>query len=301
MNLIELEHMNFRIFILAFAFYAAFAVNAASDNSTLPEKHTLAYGDTVRTYRMYIPPSVREGAPLVVYTHGYGSKTRWRNDLNAVADSCGFAVCYPDGLPDTRGYDSWKVGYPSQGNMTIDESDFFRHLLDEVTSRFSLSRVNVFMAGWSNGGDLCYQFAYTTPALFRAYGSVGGLTFEEMYNDNVLTVAVPFIEIHGHADDVAMWQGDHLNTGGWGAYIPVPLAVAAVAANNRCTTVTTDSFPAKGDVSRLVTRTVYGDAPSGCDVIVYEIEGGKHSWADQDVDTSKILWDFFSRYLVTEN
>lgn len=98
-----------------------------------------------------------------------------------------------------------------------------------------------------------------------------------------------------------MWQGDHLNTGGWGAYIPVPLAVAAVAANNRCTTVSTDTFPAKLDPSRLVTRTVYGDAPSGCDVIVYEIDGGEHSWADKDVDTSKILWNFFSRYLVIEN
>ena len=291
--------MIFRILILVFVFAAAFTANA--DDSTLPEKYTMAYGDTVRTYRMYMPPSVRNGAPLVVYTHGYGSKTRWRNDLNAVADSCGFAVCYPDGTPDTHGNDSWKVGYPSQGNMTIDEADFFRSLLDEVTSRFSLSRVNVFMAGWSNGGDLCYQFAYTTPALFRAYGSVGGLTFEEMYSNNAPTAPVPFIEIHGDADDIAMWQGDHLNTGGWGAYIPVPLAVAALAANNRCATMSTDTFPSKRDVSRLVTRIVYGDAPSGCEAILYEIEGGKHSWADEDVDTSKILWDFFSRYLVNEN
>ena len=63
----------------------------------------------------------------------------------------------------------------------------------------------------------------------------------------------------------------------------------------------TDTFPAKSDASRLVTRTTYGGAPSGCDVIVYEIEGGKHSWADQNVDTSKILWYFFSRYIVSEN
>jgi len=300
MNLLGLENMKLGIFTLAVAFATAVAVNA-TDNSTLPEKYTMAYGDTVRTYRMYIPSSAGDGAPLVVYTHGYGSKTRWRNDLNAVADSCGFAVCYPDGMPDSRGNDSWKVGYPSQECMVIDEADFFRHLFDEVTSRFSLSRVNVFMAGWSNGGDLCYQFAYTAPALFRAYGSVGGLTFEEMYKNNALTAPVPFLEIHGNADEFSMWQGDHLNTGGWSAYIPVPLAVAAVAANNRCTTMETDTFPVKSDASRLVKRTTYGGAPSGCDVIVYEIDGGKHSWADQDVDTSKILWNFFSRYIVNEN
>lgn len=289
-----------RLFILTVAVISAIAVNA-TDSGTQPEKYTMAYGDTVRTYSMYLPTSIGDGAPLVVYTHGYGSKTRWRDDLNAVADSCGFAVCYPDGMPDSRGYDSWKVGYPSQDCMVIDEADFFRHLLDEVTSRFSLSNVNVFMAGWSNGGDLCYHLAYTAPALFRAYGSVGGLMYEEMYKHNALTVPVPFIEIHGNADESAMWQGDHFNAGGWGAYIPVPLAVATVAANNRCTTMAIDTFPAKCDENRTVKRTSYSGSPSDCDVIVYEIEGGKHSWAEGDVDTSKILWDFFSRYLVNEN
>lgn len=115
--------MKSSIFTLAVTVTMAVTVNAA-DNSTLPEKYTMAYGDTVRTYRMYMPSSVGDGAPLVVYTHGYGSKTRWRNELNAVADSCGFAVCYPDGMPDSRGKDSWKVGYPSQECMVIDEADF---------------------------------------------------------------------------------------------------------------------------------------------------------------------------------
>lgn len=293
-------HIKWHFFILMIAFISSGSVNASSD-SAQPEKYKMAYGDTVRTYSMYLPPSIGEGAPLVVYTHGYGSKTRWRDDLNAVADSCGFAVCYPDGMPDSRGYDSWKVGYPTQDCMVIDETDFFRHLLDEVTSKFGLSRENVFMAGWSNGGDLCYHLVYTDPTLFRAYGSVGGLMFEDMYKNNSLSVPVPFIEIHGNADEFAMWQGDHFNTGGWGPYIPVPLAVATLATNNRCTTMTIDTFPTKSDVSRMVKRTSYSGAPSDYDVIIYEIENGKHSWATDDVDTSKILWDFFSRYFVNKS
>ncbi len=110
--------MKLRIFSLLLAFVATAALRGA-DDSVLPEKYTMVYGDTVRTYRMYLPDAVKEGAPLVVYTHGYGSKTRWRNDLNAVADSCGFAVCYPDGMPDSRGNESWKVGYPSQAAMAV--------------------------------------------------------------------------------------------------------------------------------------------------------------------------------------
>lgn len=278
-----------RIITVLFAGMATLWCSAAEP----AEKYTMPYADTVRTYAMYIPDNISAGAPLVVYTHGYGSKKRWLNDLNAVADKNGFAVCYPDGAPDTRGKDGWYVGYPPQSNMAQNEEDFFEALLDTVCPRFNLSRENVFMAGMSNGGDLCYQLAYTRPKLFKAYASVAGLTFEWMYNERKLSVPVPFLEIHGNADKTSMWEGDHLNTGGWGAYIPVPLAVAAVAANNRCTTMETDSFPTMRDSTRMVTRTIYGNAPSGMDVVVYEVDGGSHSWHSKDLPTSEIIWKFF--------
>lgn len=262
-----------------------------------PEKYNFDYKGTNRTYTMYVPDSLGDNAPLVVYVHGYGSKTRWLADLNASADRHGFAVCYPDGLPDSRGKEGWKVGYPPQESIVIDEADFFRHLLDEVCSRHGVSRENVFCAGMSNGGDLCYQFAYTAPTLFRAYASVAGLTFECTYLPEKLTEPVPFMEIHGTADKTSMWGGDHENKGGWGAYIPVPLAVAAIAANNRCTTSVTDTVPSLPESGKIVVRTVYGDSPSGADVVLYRIEGGKHSWAKKDIETSEIIWDFFESYL----
>ncbi len=264
-------------------------------------KYSFNYADTVRTYGMYVPQNLAKGAPLVVYTHGYGSKTRWRPDLNAAADKYGFAVCYPDGMPDSRGKDGWKVGYPPQESMQIDEADFFRKLLDEVCARFNLSRENVFSAGMSNGGDLCYQFTYTDPELFRAYASVAGLTFECTYLNNMLTVPVPFLEIHGNADKTSMWQGDHENAGGWGAYIPVPLAVASIAYNNRCTKLTTDTIALMVDPYRMLTRYVYSGAPSGMDVVVYEIDGGAHSWANKDLDTGEIIWQFFAPYVKKES
>lgn len=152
------------------------------------EKQSFDYKGTQRTYAMYVPENLKDEAPLVVYVHGYGSKNRWLADLNAAADRHGFAVCYPDGLPDSRGKDGWKVGYPPQESLVIDEADYFRHLLDEVCGRYKLNRENVFCAGMSNGGDLCYQFAYTDPEIFSAYASVAGLTFECTYLNEMLTV-----------------------------------------------------------------------------------------------------------------
>lgn len=263
-----------------------------------PERHRFAYGDTVRTYAIHRPEGLKPGAPLVVYTHGYGSSKRWLKDLNEVADKNGFAVCYPDGSPDSRGKDGWKVGYPPQESMTVDEADFFRSLLSEVTSRFNLSRDNVFMAGMSNGGDLCYQLAFTAPELFRAYASVAGLAFEWLYRQHSLSIPVHFLEIHGNADRTSRWEGDLTNDGGWGCYIPVPNAIGSLVENNGCTKVQSDSLFSLRDPSRLITRTVHSGAPSGREVVLYEIHGGKHSWAAQDLPTAEIIWDFFSRQLL---
>lgn len=247
-----------------------------------------------RTYGIYIPETAKPGAPLIVYTHGYGgSKSYSVSDLDQAAKRHGFAVCYPDGLPDTEGKCGWFVGYPSQTNMYKHEEKFFAALLKEVTKKFNLSKENVFLTGMSNGGDLCYHLIYVAPRLFKAYVSVAGLTFEYVYDNHKLSEPVALLEIHGNDDHTSMWYGDHENTGGWGSYIPVPLAVYAVAANNKCTTMETSTMTSKSDPDRIITKTVFSGAPSGKDVVLYEIDGAGHSWHDKDVDTGEILVEFF--------
>ena len=34
-----------------------------------------------------------------------------------------------------------------------------------------------------------------------------------------------------------------------------------------------------------------------CEVLLYEVQGGKHSWALKDLDTCGIICEFFSRWL----
>lgn len=278
------------LILLVFLFPAL----SAADNG----KYEITYGDTVRTYLMFVPQSGNPGMPLVVCAHGYGSKTRWRKDLVKVADSCGFAVCFPDGAPDSRGKDGWYVGYPpQQGYMDTDEGAFFSALVDEVCTRFNLSHTNVFLAGMSNGGDLCYQLAFTNPGLFKAFGSVAGLMFKWVYEAYPLPRAVPFLEIHGDADKTSIWEGDLSNQGGWGAYLPVEWAAFTMAVANRCTTSTVDSLGVLKPGGGEVTLIRYEGAPSGADVYLYRISGGPHSWGQKSVPTAELLWNFFSRYI----
>lgn len=259
--------------------------------------HTFNYTDTTRTYTMYVPDSLSPLRPLIICAHGYGSRSRVRQDLNEAAAQYGFAVCYPDGAPDSRGKDGWNVGYPSQHTMNINESDFMSALIQNACEQTGLNKDNVYLTGMSNGGDLCYQIAYTQPKLFKAYASVAGLTFTWMYLQNRLTTPVPFMEIHGTADKTSMWEGDPTNSGGWGEYLPVPFAVAAVAYNNRCTSLASTPIDALPASDRRIIRHTYSGSPENADVILIEIDGGKHSWANKDINTGKIICEFFARYL----
>ena len=280
-----------------FLHLAAFLCAVLTSMADTPQLCRLNFSDTVRTYRMYIPDGLNEGAPLCIYLHGYSSKTRWVKDLNDAADRHGYAICYPDGAPDSKGKDGWDVGYPTQYNMRGDDALFLKALISEVCSKYDLDRENVFCTGMSNGGDLIYQILYTEPGLFKAYASVAGLTFCKVYLNKSLTSPVPLIEIHGTNDKVSMWNGDPDNTGGWGAYASVPVAVAAVAANNRCQSYRQEPVATKNNALHNVTRHIYADSPSGCDVELYEVLGGAHSWHDKDIDTGEIVLSFFDRYM----
>ena len=91
--------------------------------------------------------------------------------------------------------------------------------------------------------------------------------------------------------------GDPQNKGGWGAYLPVPLAVHYWAAKNRCTVMQTDTLPAKAPGGRTVIAHRFTGGTGGSEVWLYEIVGGKHAWGEQDIDTGEELWKFFSRFV----
>ena len=190
------------------------------------EKYHFKHQGIERTYWMYVPEGLPAQAPLVFVLHGYGGKAEgYCPQMIETAQKYGFAVCYPQGEKDPNGKAGWNVGYPKQEGMNTDDIDFICDLANHVQKKFNLSRQNTFYSGMSNGGEVCYIMAMQRPETFAAYASVAGLTMEWAYKSMSPKKAVPLMEIHGTADKTSMWEGDPHNTGGWGAYISVPLAV----------------------------------------------------------------------------
>ena len=247
---------------------------------------------------IYLPDGMRQGAPVVFVLHGYGAGIWRENPLVATADRHGFAVCIPEGLRDPQGERSWNVGYPFQRGWKVDDVKALCRMARHVQKRYHLSRENTFLTGMSNGGEMCYLMAYSKQKTFKAVAPIAGLTMAWMYERMDAPRPIPLMEIHGTEDRVSEWTGDMENKGGWGAYLPVPVAIGYWVAKNRCTGEQVERIESiQGHEGHPIIKHRYSGSTTGCDVWLYEVVGGVHSWFTSDMDTGEEIWQFFARYI----
>ena len=247
---------------------------------------------------MYLPDGMQKGAPVVFVLHGYGAGIWRENPLVATADRHGFAVCIPEGLRDPQGERSWNVGYPFQRGWKVDDVKALCRMARHVQKRYHLSRENTFLTGMSNGGEMCYLMAYSKQKTFKAVAPIAGLTMAWMYERMDAPRPIPLMEIHGTEDRVSEWTGDMENKGGWGAYLPVPVAIGYWVAKNRCTGEQVERIESiQGQEGHPIIKHRYSGSTTGCEVWLYEVVGGVHSWFTSDMDTGEEIWQFFARYI----
>ena len=252
----------------------------------------------MRHFVMFLPAGIKPQAPLVFVLHGYSGKIWRENPLVETARREGFAVCIPQGLPDPKGHTSWNVGYPFQEGWKVNDVKSLCRMAAYAQKRYALSRENTFMTGMSNGGEMCYLMAYSHQNTFRAVAPVAGLTMEWMYRQLEADRPIPLMEIHGTEDRTSEWFGDLEDKGGWGAYMPVPLAVGYWVAKNRCTHEETERVESlHPETGRYVIKHRFTGSPSGCDVWLYEVVGAGHTWHTEDLNMGDEIWSFFSKYL----
>ena len=251
----------------------------------------------MRQFVMYLPDGLQDNAPLVFMLHGYDAGILRENIMIRPADRHGFAVCIPQGLKDPQGYTSWNVGYAFQQGWKVDDVKALCSIARHVQKRYRLSQLNTFLTGFSNGGEMCYLMAYSEQYTFRAVASIAGLTMAWIYEQMEAPRPIPLMEIHGTEDRLSEWDGDMDNKGGWGACLPVQVAIGYWVAKNRCSHEVTERVESlKGDEGHPVIKHCYSSPTTHCAVWLYEVVGGVHSWHTGDIDTGEEIWQFFSRY-----
>ena len=262
------------------------------------EKGSIVVDGLERTWNVFLPTTLKEGSALVMVLHGHGGKATPEPTFEFAAEKYGYAVVYPQGLDDSKKEPSWNVGYPFQKDMKVDDVKALCSIARAVQKKYRLSPYNAFLTGHSNGGEMCYLMAFSDQDVFRAVAPLSGLLMAWIYRTMEAPRPIPVFELHGSLDTTSSMDGDLTNEGGWGEYMPVPIAINYFSARDRCLREKCDTIPGLNpENGRFVVRHKFTDGVDGMENWLYVIVNGGHSWGTDDINTGEECWKFFSKYL----
>ena len=238
-----------------------------------------------RKYLLYVPNNLKASAPLVISLHGAGGTVTTDShdpDFNSIADKDGFIVAYPQGLQTTfPGLGGMQApGWTSTGEENFD-TDFLKAVVEDIASKYTLDRQRLYCCGFSNGGMMTYVMANTCSHIFAAFAAISGYPINEFHLHHTSSRPVPFLHIHGKADDFVR-------------YALVPRIIDNMVARNGANPV-----PVTTTKSGKYTKNVYEAGEGGFPIIFYEIDGMGHSPFTnntEDGSSSQTMWNFFKDY-----
>ncbi|GJM31501.1 MAG: hypothetical protein DHS20C18_05020 [Saprospiraceae bacterium] len=258
----------------------------------------ITHDDLSRSYRLHLPPGYSDGAslPLVFNLHGLNSNAseqEFYSQMNAVADTANFIVCYAQGVNA-----QWNVGWAF--NEDTDDVGFINAIIDTLHEHYNIDLNRVYSCGMSNGGFMSYRLACELTDRIAAIASVTGSMAPGIPEQCTPSRQIPVMQIHGTADPIVPYLGSLTN-------IPIEDLVSFWVNFNGCTgspvitevpnTVLTDMCTAE--------RIDYTGCAEDNEVAFYRVLGGVHTWpgapinigvTNQDFDASVEIWRFFNRF-----
>ena len=253
-----------------------------------------------REYYLHVPDNHPNNAPLLFVFHGYSGNalnTIQTTNFNKLADKNGFIVCYPQGLIDKENNAFWQVGYNFHKDYDVDDVKFITELIEKLQTEFELSKTNVFMTGFSNGGDFCNLLSCETDGLFKAIAPIISCFMEEFYNNCHLARAIPTFMLNGTRDSITFWDGDMNDSQGYGPYLPTKAMI-----NFRLNQIQYDKLirdtvkSTNSNENTLVAIEKYSSTKSNNQVWMYTYLNGGHGYPDY-LNLEEQIWSFFSLYL----
>lgn len=258
------------------------------------------FGGLSRGYRVHIPPTYtgNNPVPLVFNLHGITSNAIQQelySDMNSVADTAGFIVCYADGFNN-----AWNSGFTSPYFGGVDDVGFISVLIDSISAQYNIDPSRVYSCGMSNGGFMSFRLACELEDRIAAIASVTG-TMTTLQTDNcVPSRPMPVLQIHGTLDPTVAYGGNSLS-------LPIDSVLNYWRVANGCTAaVVNTNLPDVVLEGSTVSTQLYAGCTDGVEVLHYKVDNGGHTWpgafpiptgiTNQDIDASEEIWKFFKRF-----
>ena len=285
-------------------------ISCGNEETGFVEERVIEHEGLERSFLIYVPKNIKENAPLVVAIHGYTSSAKTLmgySGINQIADKEGFLVAYPQGTKDSRDNNFFNVGYEFHSDSKVNDVNFIREIVLNLTKDYKLNSKRVFATGMSNGGDMSYLLACTSSDLFTAVAPVAGVMMKDTLENCNPEKKIPIFEIHGTKDSISKFEGDMNNEDKWGAYYDLPSTIEFWVNKHALNEKETIQLKNKNtEDGTTITFERYWSDESQREVWFYIVNDGNHTWpgmtglfsrtANQDINSAEEIWKFFSKF-----
>lgn len=262
---------------------------------------TMTFGDTTRTYRIYIPAlyDSSQPVPLVMALHGLGDNANNFQGVgfNHIANAENFIVAYPNALTDPLlGATGWSAGMNPLN--AIDDVGFLNALIDTIQSEYSIDTNRIYACGFSMGGFMTHKLACESGERLAAIASVAGTLPATSVAICTPSRAMPVLHIHGTSDQTIPYD--------YGVIFFVVTNLGADSTthywelHNACNAAAQhDSFPDTESDGLTFEKFSYSGCADSSEVILIKANGMSHTWPyspANDIDATEEIWNFFSRH-----
>jgi polyhydroxybutyrate depolymerase len=278
------------------------------------EVRQISVGNETRSYRLFIPASLRTApVPVVIALHGaVQSAAEFEADLglNRIAQRERFAVVYPEGV--NRVWDDARPPMMRLGYVVPPGEDvpFIVAVVRRLVADGIADPSRIYLAGLSMGGFMAARMACERSDLFAAVAIMAATIPEQYRKTCAPRRPLPALFMHGTLDTIVPWFG-------------VPMGGAGILSANEtaqffadlagCLTYG-DSERASLDRSARIEVRRWLICRDNVSVMLYTIPGGGHlppsaepgrgdtfvSWFLQErshsIDTAEEIWTFFRQY-----
>ena len=251
--------------------------------------YNVTFDGLERRFRLTVPESVSSDSPLIIALHGYGSNAiilQGYSGLDALAETQGAVVAYPQSTRDNFGYTCWNVGYCN--NNDIDDVGFLRSIIEQVTSDQGLD--DVIVTGMSNGGDMTYRMACEADDVVSMAAPITGCMMTWLKDTCAPTTPPPVVHIHGTSDGITLYDGDPTYTGG--GYEGTEASIGHLAGLHGA--ASSDIDDTTYDDVIVTTWTTDDGWPAAK---LFARQGGGHQWPtgapNYELDTTEVIWTFY--------
>ncbi|MGE3316815.1 MAG: PHB depolymerase family esterase [Planctomycetaceae bacterium] len=265
-----------------------------------------------RSYFIHIPPKYDSSkpTPVVLILHGAGTNDRITvhfTGMNSKSDEAGFVAAYPNGT-GTGPFLTWNAGGMTGkwAEGRPDDVKFVARLLEDLATVVNVDSRRVYATGMSNGGMMCYRLAAELSERIAAIAPVAGtMAIAEAKPKR----PVPVLHFHGTADTFVSFEGPNRRAPRFMTLKSVDETVRCWCEINGCPeTPTVSELPNKADDGMTVKRKSFGPGKNDVEVVLFEIDGGGHTWPGQkpvvgfigrstlDISANDLIWEFFQKH-----